>query len=410
MYSTPLAEALAALPPLSMNEREQLLTDPTLRQLPAVFARIPDPRRARGRRYTLPFLLTCLVAALLCNCDSTLAVEQWCAEHQPLLRQVFGPLRYLTPSGSLYRRLLPRLSVEHLEWALAGWVRLTRDANDDDPLAVDGKTLRGAHLAAAPLGPHLLSVYTHGTQETLLQVRVADKTNEIPVAQEALPLLLAHGGTGRIVTADALHTQTAFVAAVRAHGGHVVLTVKENQPTLAADLATLFADPFTNVQVAQTTDRQHGRREQRRIEVTTDLTAFLAAHSPWPDIAQVARLTRTVRTVRSPQALTQQVVYLLTTLSPQQVCPACLLRLVRQHWRIENGLHYVRDVCFGEDRSRLRTGHAPQIVAAVRNLVITLIRRSGGGAIAAARRAFSYHPDRALALLLPLLPSPPSSS
>lgn len=402
MYSTPVAEALAALPPLNVGERERLLTDPTLTRLPDVFARIPDPRRRRGRRYPLPFLLTCLVAALLCNCDSTLAVEQWCREHQPLLRQVFGPLRYLTPSGSLYRRLLPRLSVEHLEWALAGWVRATRAAADHEPLAVDGKTVRGARGRGEQEGPHLLSIYTHGTQETLLQVRVADKTNEIPVARAVLPLVLEQGKPGRIVTADALHTQTALVRTVRAHAGHVILTVKDNQPTLAADIALIFADPLTRVRTAQTLDARRGRQEARRLEVTTDLTAFLAAASPWSDIAQVGRLTRTVRSTRG---ISQQVVYLVTTLPPQAACPACLLRLVRGHWHIENGLHYVRDVTFGEDRSRFRTGNAPHLVATLRNLALTLIRRSGSSAIAAARRTFSYHPERALALLLPALPS-----
>lgn len=404
MYSTPLVEVLAALCPLTAAERDHLLTDGTVTQLSDVFARVPDPRGQRGRRYALPFLLTCLVAALLCNCNSTLAVEEWCREHQPLLHQVFGPLRYVTPSGSLYRRLLPRLSVEHMEWALAGWVRATRATNDQEPVAVDGKTVRGAYVEGEQAGPHLLSVYTHGTQETLLQVRVADKTNEIPVAQAVLPLVLDQSGRGRIVTADALHTQTALVRTVRAHGGHVLLTVKDNQPTLAADIALIFADPLTQVRTAQTRDAQHGRQECRRLQVTSDLTAFLATASPWPEIAQVGRLTRITHSKRGDS---QEVVYLVTTLSPAQACPACLLRLVRQHWHIENGLHYVRDVTFGEDRSRLRTGNAPHLIATLRNLALTLIRRSGASAIAATRRTFSYHPERALALVVPsLFPCP----
>ncbi len=404
MYSTPLAAAIAALPPVTAAEREQLLTDRTLTEVAEVFARVPDPRRRRGRRYSLSFLFTCLVAALLCNCDSTLAVEQWCIEHQPLLRQVFGPLRYLPPSGSLYRRLLPRLSVTHLEWALAGWVRTTRTPDDQEPVAVDGKTLRGARIAGTQEGPHLLTVYTHGSQETLLQVEVSDKTNEIPVAQAILPLLLEHSTPGRIVTVDALHTQTAFVTAVRAHGGHVVLTVKDNQPTLLADLVRLFTDPLTPVQTAETIDWRRGRREQRSIAVTTDLTTFLASQSPWTEIAQVARLTRMVHSTRGTM---HEVVYLVTTLPPLLASPTDLLQLVRHHWHIENGLHYVRDVTFAEDRSRLRMGNAPHLLAALRNLALTLLRRAGASAIAATRRAFSYHPERAFALLFPptLLPS-----
>lgn len=395
MYSTPLAAALAALPTLTPDEQQALLCETRLTDLQAVFARLPDPRHRLGRRYALPFLLTCLVAALLCNCNSTLAVEEWCRAHRALLQQVFGPLRHLTPSGSLYRRLLPRLSAECLEWAVAGWVRATRPAADTEALALDGKTVRGAGTATQA-APHLLSVYTHTSQEVLIQVRVSEKTNEIPVAQALVPQVLAHSGPGRVITADALHTQTAFVSAVRAQGGHVVLTVKENQPTLVSDLALLFADPRTRVRTATQPVRQRGRREERTLELTSDLTAFLTTDSPWPEVAQVGRLTRSVATKRG---VTQQQVFVVTTLPPPLACPACLLRLLRQHWHIENGLHYVRDVTFGEDRSRLRTGNAPHILAACRNLALTLIRRTGTSAIAAARRAFAFHPARALALL-----------
>ncbi len=399
MYSTPLAEALAHLPSLSPAQRLALLSDTSLPSLLAVFEQVPDPRARRGRRYALPLLLTCLVAALLCNCDSTHAVEQWCREHRPLLARVFGPLRHLSPSGSLYRRLLPRLSAEHLEWALAAWVRATRPCDDAEPVAVDGKTVRGAGTAER-VAPHLLAFCTHQSQETLLQAPVGDKTNEIPIAQALVPYLC---WKGRVCTADALHTQTAFVRAVRSAGGHIVLTVKDNQPTLAADLAALFADPLTRTCEAETLDAQRGRRERRHLRVSTELSAYLARHSPWPDIAQVAQLTRTVLTCKPTPAQRTEVVSLITTLTPAQASPARLLELVRGHWQIENGLHYVRDVTFGEDRSRLRTGNAPHICAALRNLVITLIHRTGSREIAATRRALAYHPRRALALLLPSL-------
>lgn len=366
-----------------------------LKSLHAAFGTIPDPRSAHGRRYDLPFLLTCLVAALLCNCNSTCAVGQWCREQRRLLRQAFGPRHHLTPSDSLYRRLLPRLCAEQVEAVVAVWVRATRPANDVEAVAMDGKAVRGA-ATADRAAPHLLAFCTHETQETLLQVRVADKTNEIPVAQAVAPQLRWQG---RVCTADALHTQTAFVATIRAHGGDVLLTVKDNQPTLASDLALFFADAHIQTTHARTVDAHRGRRETRHLMVSSDLTAYLAAHSPWPDIAQVGRLTRRVTLTATGQTRAETV-YLITTLSPAQASPQRLLALLRGHWHIENRLHYVRDVTFGEDRSRLRTGAAPQIVAAFRNLAITLIHRTGSSDIAASRRAFAYHPRRALALLL----------
>lgn len=156
------------------------------------------------------------------------------------------------------------------------------------------------------------------------------------------------GWNGRICTADALHTQTALVAAIRVQGGHVVLTVKDNQPTLAADLAALFADPVTQVEQAHTDDAQRGRRERRSIRVSTDLRAYLATHSPWQHIAPVAQLTRTAR----PKGRwREETVYLVTTLPSEHASPQRLLEWVWGHWHIGNSLPYVRDVTFGEDRS-----------------------------------------------------------
>jgi hypothetical protein len=183
--------------------------------------------------------------------------------------------------------------------------------------------------------------------------------------------------------------------------GFSLLTVKGNQPLLFADLCLYFSDPATSFlphEQASTIDRRRGRTEERRILVTTALNDYLRPN--WPLMQQVAQLTRTV-TVRRTGKITQEVVYLLTDLPPALATPSRLLELNRGHWGIENGLHYVRDVSFGEDRSQLRTGDAPQVMAALRNLVITLIHRQGSSQIAATRRYFSSHPREAFALLLP---------
>jgi len=113
-------------------------------------------------------LLTCLAAALLCDCSSLEAVGRWTRDQRTVLARVCGPRRHLTPTGSLYRRLLPRLSVAHVERALASWVQQTRPLRDREPLAFDGKTMRGARTGGQAT-PHLLSVSTHTTHETLVQ-------------------------------------------------------------------------------------------------------------------------------------------------------------------------------------------------------------------------------------------------
>ena len=279
-----------------------------------VFATIPDPRSSHGLRYDLPFLLTCLVAAMLCNCDSTVAVAQWCREQRRLLARLFGPRRFLCPCDSLYRWLLPRLSAEHLEWALGRLGACHPGGRaDDDPIALDGKTVRGAS-AAGHTAPHLLSFCTHQSQEILLHVLVSEKTNEIPVAQALLPCLPL---AGRVCTADAMHTQTDFLERVDAQGGKTVLTVKKNQPTLYADLTTYFTDPLATYEQDSTCDYLRGRIERRTMKVSTAMNAYL---SHWPHLAQVAQLTRTV-TVRSANKTTEEVVYLITDLDPTAASP-----------------------------------------------------------------------------------------
>ena len=163
MHSTAIA---LTLPALTNSQRQQLLDQANLCSLYELFTTIPDPRRKEGQRYELPYLLSCLVAALLCNCNSTLAVGEWCREHRELLARLFGPRRFLCPSDSLYRYLLPRISAEHLEWALADWMRATLVAQADEPIAVDGKSVRGARTGEQK-APHLLSFCTHHSQEIL---------------------------------------------------------------------------------------------------------------------------------------------------------------------------------------------------------------------------------------------------
>jgi predicted transposase YbfD/YdcC len=330
--------------------------------------------------------------ALLCNCDSLEAVGQWCAEHRDLLAAQFPTQRFHTPTGSLYRRLLPRLSVVHVEAALAVWVRGSLIAAADDAVALDGKTVRGAGTADHA-APHLLSAATHRSGETLVQVRVAEKTNEIPVARAILPALPL---AGRVVTADALHTCATTAQAILAQEADYLLVVTANQPTLYAACAAYFSDATARVGRTTTLDRRRGRTETRTLYTTTRLNAHLTRYSAFPRIRQVACLLTTTQDHRGTH---REVRFLLTSLPPQQADPGRLLALARGHWAIESR-HWVRDVTFGEDRSPLRTGQAPQIVAALRNLAHTLIRRSGATAIAAARRTFSYHPTRARALLL----------
>jgi predicted transposase YbfD/YdcC len=385
------------LPSLTHEKRQSLLTQAHLHTLVELLEAIPDPRGKHGLRYDLPYVLTCLIAALLCNCNSTEAVSQWCREHIDLLQDLFGPRLFFTPSGSLYRWLLPQISAEAVEQVLSTWVRATSLASVTDPLAIDGKTVRGASTAGRD-APHLLSCFTHQSKEVWAELAVGEKTNEIPEARKLLPTLPIGG---RVCTFDALHSHRQLWRLLRSKHAYPLFVIKGNEPTLQADLATYFADPHAQFLQAETIDRQRGRVERRAIQVSSEMGSYLQAC--WPGVTHVAQLTRT-RTEKDKT--TVEVVYLIAILPSGSDGPQSLLALSRGHWGIENSLHYVRDVTFAEDRSRLRTGHAPQLLAACRNLALTLIHRSGSSHIAASRRSFSYHPRRAFDLLFVRASSP----
>ena len=199
---------------------------------------------------------------------------------------------------------------------------------------------------------------------------------------------------GLVVTGDAQFCQVALSTLIVERGGHYLWTVKENQPTLRADLATLFADPPPGERFGQAVAAgRHGdRHEQRTLYTSTALNAYVR----WPQVGQVCAVERVI--TRKGRT-TRETAYAVTSLTPAEASPQRLLALWRGHWGIENRLHWVRDVTFDEDRCQVRTGAAPQVLAALRNTVIGTLRRAGHANIAAALRSQAARPLAALALL-----------
>lgn len=228
------------------------------------------------------------------------------------------------------------------------------------------------------------------------QVAEADAAHQaeltlVPALLAALPLV------GRVVTGDALYCQRALCARIRAAQGHYLFVLQANQPTLLAEVALLFDQPPPGAVFATAfSHATHGSRyEERRLWVSSALTSYLADLLDWPDLRQVIRLER-VCVERG--ATTRQVRHLVTSL-PASVPADCLLALARGHWAIENRLHYVRDVTCGEDASAIRSGSAPQVMAALRSAHLALLRLAGWRNIAAARRHYAWSPGEAFHLL-----------
>jgi predicted transposase YbfD/YdcC len=363
-----------------------------------VFVEIPDFRKRRGKRHPLPAILALACAAVLCGARSYSAIADWGRNYGQALAQALGFRHAKTPCAATLHTVFRQLDVALFESKLQQWAEQVLVAypppqDQDEAIAIDGKTLRGSQKQGAP-GTHLLSALSHRLGLTLAQQAVDDKTTEAFAIEDLLDILVLKG---RIVTIDALHTQRFTAQTILDWEADYVMLVKANHPEMLADIQLLFqeltvvTDTLTR---AEAVEAGHGRIERRRLVASTALADYMR----WPGLQQVFRLERTVTTKKTGQQR-HEVVYGITSLAPHKADAAHLLRLVRQHWQIENTSHWVRDVTFDEDRSQVRCGAIPQIMAAVRNVAIGLIRLTGQHNIAAATRRFAAQPWAALALL-----------
>lgn len=379
--------------------------------LPQAFAHIPDPRRKQGTRYSVAAILSLAVVAVLANHTSVLAIAEWAARQSRHVRRALGFRRTTTPHQTTIQRLLARLepadvaaAVERLfDPRTAGEVR----QRGSQGVALDGKAQRGRlRHGATPTHPiHAVSAFCHDLGGVLAQLVVDAKQHEaeLTVAPQAIHQI---DWQGRVLTGDALYCQQSLCTQVVEAGGDYLLIVKENQPTLLTDIMQVFT-PLTPEEQARTgvhtvhplplqtyrrVEKSHGRLEECVIRVSSEL----AGYSSWPYLAQVFEYTRTWT---SKGVRKQQVRYGLTSLPAEVSDAARLAALKRGHWQVENGLHYVKDVTLGEDASQTHIGNGADVFAMVRNIAVSLIRRSGHRDIAAQLRRYSGCPLEALALL-----------
>jgi predicted transposase YbfD/YdcC len=329
-------------------------------------------------------LISVAVCAVVSGARGFTAIGEWARDAGSSALERLGLERGAVDESTL-RCLFARLDADRLDAVLGVWA-LTRTARvaGRRVIAIDGKTVRGARGGSA--APHLVAALAHGSGAVLGQVAVSEKSNEIPAARELLGLLDLDGV---VVTMDALHTQHDTATVVTSAGGDYVLTVKANQRSLYAQLKAL---PWTSIPVFTRTDRGHGRRATRTIKVV-DVPAWIG----FAGAGQVAQLRRTV--TRNDRR-TIEIVYLITSADARTAPPAVLAAWTQSHWEIENRLHWVRDVTFDEDRSQIRTGNAPRVMAGLRNTAITLLRLDGHQNIAAALRHHARNADRPINLLL----------
>lgn len=366
-----------------------------------MFAALPDPRQARGKRHAWSLILTLISAAVVSGEQGLRAIGQWVDERRDELCAVLCPPRQRLPSVATLRRALRVIDVGDLETRVAAFIQglpVTLAKQEEAPppvgLALDGKQVTGANRHGATV--HLISLTRHADARVLRQGAVAAKSNEIPAA----PCLLAGLDlTNVVVTMDALLTQATIATQIRQQHGHYLMVAKDNQPSLTAAIALLFTDaapalPTDYWDRYTTIEKHHGRLETRTLERSAALNDYL----DWPEVGQVLRRTTRVVDLKTG-VVRQEITYGLTSLPAATTPPAVLEQLWRGHWTIENRVHYVRDVTFGEDAGRSWTGNTPHAFAILHNVLLAILRRHGWANIADALRHYGAYAQRALALL-----------
>lgn len=373
---------------------------------------VQDGRHKRGVRYKVALIFTLILLGKLAGMTTPLAIAEWVRLRGDWLRTVLPMTRQTFPCAATYSNVLQAVDAEQVNAVLTQAltrVRATKRCGDEPSrlagqaereehvhVALDGKTLRGTlgHEQPDQKPMHQLGLYETRTGLLLKEQVTGEKQNELSIVSEFLTPLWVKG---RILSADALHTQHLFCTCVTRWKGDYVLIAKGNQPTLRDDVRLFFSEPPADCRdwrTARTVDKGHGRLEIRELVATTELNDFLGGQ--WAGVAQVFRLTRTV--TEDGQTHTE-VVYGITSLSPKQASAARVLKLVRDHWAIENRLHWRRDVTLREDHCQVRKGNAPRVLAVLNSFLLALLDFRGVTNVPQQMRIFDAQPLLAVRLL-----------
>ena len=367
----------AELPAQCSGEpRTEPMAAPRLHSLFECLSEVPEYRLARGKRYPLNTVLALAVAARLAGYRGVTAFAQFAGLLSQDQLEAVGAFRspskqrYTAPSITTFHNILAALAPETLDHAIGQWTGQHRTAHA--PVAMDGKDLRGASAQTQNGRPMMVAALEHGSGLVLGQQEIDDKTNEIPVVRDLSSSL---GLAGRTVTLDALHAQqdTARCLLDTCNADYVVTAIKDNQPTMLDDLRAIN---WRDAPWHETLGKAHGRIERRRCQAV-DLTA-----TAWDGYADLYGRRQAMRIERERERVKDgtrsiEVTYCLTSLGAERADPEQLLALVRNHWHIENRLHYVRDFTYDEDRCRAYVRHLPRNLACLSNAAIAIVRCKG---------------------------------
>jgi len=363
------------------------------------FAQVPDPREPAKVRYPLREVLFLVTCASVAGCDDYDEIAQWGELNLAFLRR-YSEYFFGTPGEDWLRALMNRIDPALFEACFMSWA-LSLRPDAADLIALDGKSLRRSGDSAAAQPPlHLVSAWASSQQLVLAQEPIEAKENECAAMLAILERLKIEGA---LVTIDAIATNPEIAKAITGAGGDYLLALKTNQPSLLAEVQGYFDEaPDGEIETLQTIDKDHGRIETRTTAVSRNVRWLLAGeHKRYPGHPRFPTLKSLVRTTTRSEhrgKITEQTRFFIASapLTPERAAQA-----VRAHWGIES-FHWVLDVVFREDLSRLRRGHGAHNMALVRRFAFNIVRHGRGArSIKTARKAAGWSPDFLASLISP---------
>jgi predicted transposase YbfD/YdcC len=337
------------------------------------FAALTDPRcpTAPNSRHLLMDILIIAVCAVTSGAEGWEDIEEYGQAHAAWFADLLD-LPHGIPGHDTFRRVVSCLDPDELTRCFISWTEALKQASGEDIVSIDGKTLRHAFdRASSTAAIHMVSAWANANRLVLGQVKVDEKSNEITAIPALLHLLDV---TGAVVTLDAMGCQKDIVQTMTERGAEYVVALKENHPTLYEDVTLFLTDArvtgFTDIAHAyhETVDGDHGRIETRRYWLTSEI-AWLGAAAAWSNLQSVGMVESRREIGETVQIDTR---YFLTSLPAEG---GRFAQAVRQHWGVENALHWVLDVSFNEDACRIRRDKGAQTFAVLRHIALNLLRR-----------------------------------
>jgi predicted transposase YbfD/YdcC len=340
------------------------------------FAELPDPRRDNeNKRHQLIDIIAISILATICGAEHFTEMEEFGKANEDFL-QTFLALPHGIPSHDTFGDVFARLDTAAFKQCFISWVEAIRTATAGEVIAIDGKTMRRSHNRSRGKGAiHLVSAWATRNRLSLGQAKVDEDSNEITAIPELLSLLSVKGC---IVTIDAMGTQQEIAEQIREQGADYALALKDNQPFLRAEVEGIFEaecaaqakgqSSIKAADVVETAESGHGRRETRRV-LSLEAPEWLRHKEQWRDLKSLMMVE--ARRELNDQVSTERRYY-ISSLPPDAKQAA---EVIRSHWGVENSLHWILDVAFGEDDLRVRVGQAPENLALVRKLTHNLLQQ-----------------------------------